>query len=32
MTAFGDPSRVRIGVPAEPDLPRALAALEPALS
>jgi histidinol-phosphate aminotransferase len=32
MTAFGDPSRVRIGVPAEADLSRALAALEPALS
>ncbi len=31
LTAFGDPTRVRIGVPAEADLPRALAALEWAL-
>ena len=32
LAVFGDPERVRIGLPAEPDLPRLLAAIDAALA
>jgi hypothetical protein len=32
LAVFGDPERLRIGLPQEPDLPRLLAAVDAALA